>query len=301
MRTGLVVAALLAGTLLVPGASVGAAGESFVDAASDSKVAPDVTTVVVSNDDRGLITFRISVPNRSTLGTDDLIVIPIATDHPDLREGTRPDDGASFVLGLDMDGAFLFKWNGQTMTELTPAPRSLTGSFSGGLATLTISQEDIAPGFPDMSLPAGLRFYVLGLTFDGELPAGRDEAPDGDVGWSYKLSQAPRLTITNARAPTTVRPGQSLTVRLGLARADTGAPVSAGKVTCRARLGRMTLRGSGRLAAVTLRLGGTDLTSPRATCTWTVPRVPSTGTIRATMAVTSSAMTVTRAFSTRVR
>jgi hypothetical protein len=221
MRAGVVLAALLAGTLLVPGASVGAAGESFVDAASDSKVAPDITTVVVSNDDRGLITFRISVPNRSTLGPDDPIVIPIATDHPDLRVGTRADDGASFLLGLDLDGAFLFKWNGQTMTERIPAPRSLTGSFSGGVASLTISQEDIAPGFPDMSLPVGLQFHVLGLTFDGELLGGRDEAPDGGMGWSYKLSQAPRLAITDARAPMTVRPGQSLTVRLGLARADT--------------------------------------------------------------------------------
>src|SRR6266545_3215160 len=102
MRPGVLLAVLLLAALSVPGATSAAGSASFADTAGDAGPAPDLTTVIVANDELGLITFRITVTNRSTLGPDDLIVS---------------------------------------------------------------KQEDLAPGFPDMSVPIELNFYLLGLAF----------------------------------------------------------------------------------------------------------------------------------------
>ena len=153
---------------------------SFADTAGDAGVAPDVTAVTVSNDDQGLITFRLAVPNRSALSPDDAIAIPLATDDPDFVQGSR-SDGANFVLGLDAKSAFLLEWNGVGMADVDPQPESLTGSFSGGVATITVKQEDLAPGFPDLSVPIEMNFYILGITFSGNDVIAQDDAPDGNA------------------------------------------------------------------------------------------------------------------------
>lgn len=302
MRPGVLLAVLLLAALSVPGATSAAGSASFADTAGDAGPAPDLTTVIIANDELGLITFRITVTNRSTLGPDDLIVIPIATDDPNIEAGTRADDGASFILGIDSQGAFLTEWNGQEMAEVKPQPASLTGAFSGGVATVTVKQEDLAPGFPDMSVPIELNFYALGLTFDGDALVGRDDAPDGEMSWNYRISETLRLIVTNFGAAATVKPGQRLAVQMGVARGDTGAAVSSGRLTCRARLGGKVLRGTGRFVIVPVRAGGREINSPRATCSWNVPRKRSKGkTIRGSVSVRASGITVLRAFSTRVR
>jgi hypothetical protein len=302
MRSGVLLAVLLFAAFSVPGATSAAGSASFVDTAGDAGLAPDLTSVIVANDELGLITFRLTVTNRSTLGLDDLIVIPIATDDPNIEAGTRADDGASFILGIDSQGAFLTEWNGQEMAEVKPQPASLTGSFSGGVATVAVKQEDLAPGFPDMSVPIELGFYVLGLAFNGDALVGRDDAPDGEMPWNYRITETLRLIVTNFGAAATVKPGQRLAVQMGVARGDTGAAVSSGKLTCRARLGGKVLRGSGRFVVVSVRAGGREISSPRATCSWSVPRKQSKGkAIRGSVSVTASGITVTRAFSTRVR
>jgi hypothetical protein len=295
-------AALLFAALSFPGATTAAGSASFADTTGDAGPAPDLSTVIVANDERGLITFRITVTNRSTLGQDDLIVIPIATDDPNIEAGTRADDGASFTLGIDSQGAFLSEWNGQEMAEVKPQPASVTGAFSTGVATVTVKQEDLAPGFPDMSVPIEFDFYVLGLTFIGDVLVGRDDAPDGELFWSYRLAETLRLIVTNFGAAATVKPGQKLAVQMGVARGDTGAAVSSGKVICRARLGGKVLRGSGRFVIVSVKAGGREINSPRATCSWSVPRKQSKGkAIRGSVSVRASGIAVTRAFSTRVR
>jgi hypothetical protein len=302
MRPGVLLAALIFAALSVPGATSAAGNASFADTVGDAGPAPDITTVIVTNDELGLITFRITVANRSTLGPDDLIVIPIATDDPSVQGGTRADDGTNFTLGIDSEGAFLSEWNGQEMAEGKAQPTSVNGSFSGGVATVTVKQEDLAPGFPDMSVPIELNFYMLGLTFSGNTLVGRDDAPDGELLWNYRLAEALRLIVTNFGVAATVKPGQRLAVQMGVARGDTGAAVSSGKLTCRARLGGKVLRGAGRFVVVAVRAGGRELNSPRATCSWNVPRKQSKGkAIRGSVSVRASSITVTRAFSTRVR
>lgn len=277
---------------------------SFADPTADSGAAPDVTSVTVSNDDQGLITFRIAIANRSALGTDDVIAIAIGTNDPDFLRGWR-DDGMNFILLLEAEGAFLLEWNGQAMTDVEPKPGSVAGSFLGGTATLTVRQEDLAPGFPDLSVPIELDFYVLGIAFSGNNIAAQDDAPDGtSAAWKYRLSEALRLIVTSFDPDRTVKPGKSLVVLLGLAHGDTGAAVTSGKIVCKARLGNKALKGKPLFFTITLvsPTTGQTLRSPVASCTWAVPKKKSKGkTIRGSVAVTKSGITVNRPFSTRVR
>ena len=71
------VAACIAGTA---GAASRSNSQTFTDPIGDSGNAPDVTTVTVSNDDTGLITFRVVVPNRAQLADPDGVFVLLNTD-----------------------------------------------------------------------------------------------------------------------------------------------------------------------------------------------------------------------------
>lgn len=279
-------------------AAVGSA--SFADVAGDSGAAPDVTTVAISNDDEGLITFRVSVPNRSALGPDEVIAIPLGTNDPNPLKGQR-DDGMNFILGLAAEGAFLLEWNGETMEDVDPQPGSVTGSFAGGVAAMTVRQEDLAPGFPDVSVPISLNFYVLGILFKGSDVLAQDDAPDGTAIWSYRLTEALRLIVTNFDADKTIKAGKTLVVLLGVAHGDTGAALKSGKITCKARVGKKALKGTSRFFTLTLTVGGQRLESPTAACSWKIPKTAKKKTVTGSVAVTESGMSVSRSFSTHVR
>ena len=291
------VSALLAGSV---GSAAAAGSMSFADPASDGGAAPDITSVVVANDDQGVITFRLTIANRAALGSDDTIAIPLATNDPDLTKGSR-NDGANYVIGLDVQGPFLLQWNGSAMEDVKPKPDSLTGSFAGGDATITVKQEDLAPGFPDMSVPISFNFYALGLVFNGNAVTAEDDAPDGTAFWSYRIAAALRQIVTNFDADKTIKAGKTLTVFLGLAHGDTGDPVSSGKVTCKARVGAKTLKGSGHFVSIPLKIGDGVLQSPNAVCSWKVPKTAKKKTIKGSISVSESGFKATRSFSTKVR
>jgi hypothetical protein len=283
MRLGVLCLALLAAVLCLAGVTVAAGTSSFSDPADDSGDAPDVTSVSVSNDDQGLITFRVAVANRATLGPDDAIAIPFATNTPG-KAGVR-DDGVNFVIGLEGEVLFLQRWTGADMVDSRPA--SLSGSFAGGVATLNVRQEDLAPGFPSLALPTAFAFYVVGFAFNGNDIVAEDDAPDAsDQFWSYRLVQPPRIVVTYFRAPKTAKGGAVLSVQLGAAWSDTGRAVKPTKVSCRAKLGRRMLRGTA---------------AGYATCSWTAPKDARGKTIRGSISLTSGRASVVRSFSTTVR
>jgi hypothetical protein len=281
-----------------------AAGQmEFTDPAGDSGTAPDITSVVASNDDKGLITFRVTVPNRMSVGEDDVIGIQIGTDDPDFLAGLR-SDGTGWVLAIDSQGPFLLKWTAAgELAEVKPAPKSLQGSVSGNVVTLTINQTDLKPGFPDMSLPIELRFNAVSVVFQGLVAQDDDFAPAVDSRWIYRLSEPARLVLTNFDADKTVKAGKKLVILLGAAHAETGLPMATGKVSCPARLGGKVLRGSGKFVTVTLTSPTTRRTirTSSATCTFNVPKGTKGKTIRGSMSVTEGGVTLKRAFTTRVR
>lgn len=280
-----------------------AGSASFGDPTGDSGVAPDISGVTVSNDDHGVISFRVSVPNRSSLGPDDAIAVPLGTDDPDLTSGVR-SDGMNFILVLDAGGPSLLAWDGEEMVAVDPAPGSLTGSFRDGVATMTVLQEDLAPGFPDLSVPIELNFYALGIAFTGNDVLAQDDAPDGDGSWKYRLAEALRVVLTGFGAEKTVKAGTTLLAVMGAAHTDTGAAVGSGKILCGARLGSRPLKGKARFVVrvLTSPATGRVIRSPIATCSFRVPKQNSKGkTIRGSMSLRESGITLSRSFTTRVR
>lgn len=292
--------------VLLAVASTGLASASgqldFTDPTGDSGSAPDITAVSVSNADNGQITFRVTVPNRTSIGADDVIAIQIGTDDPDFLAGLRVD-GTGWVLAIDQKGPFLLKWTGTDLAEVQPVPKSLSGSFSGDVATISINQADLKPGFPDMSLPIQLQFNAVSVAFQGLIVAAEDYAPAIDSKWSYRLVEPARVVLTNFDADKTVKAGKKLVVLLGGAHAETGLPLSAGRVSCPARLGGKSLRGSGKF--VTLELTspttGRMITSSSAACSYSVPKGAKGKTIRGSMSVTEGGVTLERSFTTKVR
>jgi hypothetical protein len=296
--------ALLVGLLV--GVSTGiasASGQSgFTDPPGDSGTAADITSISAANDDRGQITFELTVPNRTAVGEDDVIAVQIGTDDPDFIAGLR-SDGTGWVLAIDAQGPFLLKWTGNDLAEVKPAPKSLQGSFAGNLATLSINQRDLAPGFPDMSLPIELKFNAVSVAFQGLIAAAEDYAPAVDVKWSYRLSEPARMVVTNFDADKTVKAGKKLVVLLGAAHAETGLPVSAGKVSCPARLGGKVLRGTGRFVTLDLTspTTGRTIRSSSAACSFSVSKGSKGKAIRGSISVTDGGVKLTRSFTTKVR
>jgi len=309
VRRGIFSAGGIAAALLVLGSTASSAvplraasaTATFADTAGDGGTAPDVTGVTISNDDQGLITFSITVSNRTALGPNDVIGIPIATDDPGALSGRRDGDGATFVLGLDAQSAFLLAWNGAEMAEVQPQPATVTGSFSAGVATITVRQEDLAPGFPDMSVPVALNFYVLGIAFSVSDVLAQDEAPDGSDLWSFRLGEPVRLIVTSFDPDPTVKAGKTLVVLMGLAQGDTGKAVRSGKVSCAARVGGRVLKGTGRFFTIRLKVAGVLLRSPSASCSWKIPKTARRKTVTGTVTVAASGLRASRSFSTRVR
>jgi hypothetical protein len=280
-----------------------AAGQTeFSDPTGDAGTAPDITSVSVENDDRGQITFRVTVANRSAVGTDDVIAVQIGTDDPDFVAGLR-SDGTGWVLAIDAQGPFLLKWTGDDLPEVRPAPKSVSGSFSGNVATISINQADLKPGFPDMSLPVELHFNVVGVVFQGLVVAADDYAPAVDVKWTYRLSEPKRMVLTNFDADKTVKAGAKFVVLLGAAHADTGLPVAGGKILCPARIGEKAVRGRGRFVTLNLTSPTTRrrISSSTATCSYAVPKSAKGKTIRGSMSVSADGTTLKRTFTSKVR
>ena len=53
---------------------------TYQDSTGEDPAAPDITTVVVSNDDTGMVTFKINIPNRPQLSRDILLDMIVDTD-----------------------------------------------------------------------------------------------------------------------------------------------------------------------------------------------------------------------------
>ena len=304
MRRRAIRGALLVGLLaaMTTGLASASGQLEFSDPSGDSSTAADITSVTAANDDKGLITFRVTLPNRTSVGEDDVIAIQIGTDDPDFLAGLR-SDGTGWVLAIDSQGPFLLKWTGNDLDEVKPAPKSLSGSFAGDVATLSINQKDIAPGFPDMSLPIELRFNAVTVAFQGLIATASDYAPAINDRWTYRLSEPARMVLTNFDADKTIKAGRKLVVLLGAAHAETGTALASGRVACPARLGGKALGGSGRFVTLNLTspTTGRAIRTSSARCTFNVPKGTKGQVIRGSMSVTAGGVRLKRAFVTKVR
>ena len=106
-------AALAVGVPVALGGSSHAAANSqtFNDSVGEDANAPDITSVAVSNDDAGLISFQINISNRPTLTPDMYVLLLLDTDR-NASTGAADFLGSEYAIELDPGAVTLFQWNG---------------------------------------------------------------------------------------------------------------------------------------------------------------------------------------------
>ena len=283
--------AALVVALAIAALAAGAAGAdaSFDDPVGDNQgVAPDITTVRVSNTPDGNITFQITIANYEAL-----LPPPGARAHVSLyfdldKNSDTGEFGneavAVFVNLLVNKGAVNFwRWDGSALVDVPET--NMSSSLSEGVLRFTINRSELL----DVT---GFGFSVQALTFVDGVGPRFDYAPDGGEPWIYDLVFPPPPPPLSATRPvgTPTRPvaGRKFTVRAVVTRSDTGEAVTAGSVTCAARVGAARLRAEGRLRA------------GRAQCVMAVPPKARGKTLRGSMTVRAAGASVMTRYSFRV-
>ncbi len=253
------VANLSVATAAVTGAA--ANSQTFLDPAGDNKGgSPDVTTVQVSNDDAGVVEFRLKLPNRGDLVDADFISVQLDTDQ---SAATGCDIGAG--IGLDWGLAFrghtapapdsfvLLRFTG--CEPGVTADESFLGSFDAATSTLTLHVDRA-----EIGAPTAFRIIVV-ASVEPPSPDTWDVAGD-TTPWVYRIVIGrPRDT----RAPQ-IKALPSSGARAGTARLRYTVFEESG----RAREELTVFRGSHALAVKKTRLGARNATRVYAQ-TWRVP------------------------------
>jgi hypothetical protein len=286
---------LIALACVVLPAAVGAAPDAsaantttYTDSTGENPAAPDISTIVVSNNDAGIISFKINIPNRPSLTADMLIAMEVDSDN---NAATGSPEGTDYAIELLQGEVFLYRWDGENFTRRAgdPAATSLIFSYQGG-ATITISAAELGN-------TKNLKFNVIviaGLVFDPDTGqpdftnATADVAPAFDAGlYAYEVKTAPaRLNVRNfSTIPAKPAAGKPFAMRLQAARSDTGAVVQGGRVTCVGRVGAARLAGSGRFVG------------RQAVCTFRIPATAKGKKFSGSITIVFEGLRVTRSYS----
>ncbi len=294
LRSRFLFAALIV-AVIVPAVAIGALSAStansrtYQDATAEDPEAPDITSVTVSNDDTGLVTFRIAVANRPSLTPDMLFLLFLDTVP---NAGDEDSLGADYALQLVTGSAALFKWSG---SDFEAAPSQASVSF-----TYEPAGPEIRVRVADLGSPKSFQFVVLavsGITEDANgdpdfTNAHDDFAPDAGGGlYAYEVLTTVTLKAVGfTTSPKPARAGKTFSVGLAATQSTTGRLVTGGTVVCTATVGGQGLR----LKAKRIRNGV-------ATCVWAIPKSAKGKTVRGSITLLVEGAQLKRAFSARAR
>ena len=262
---------------------------TYQDSTGEDPAAPDITTIVASNDDAGIITFRVNVPNRPQYAADMGLVMFLDSDA-NQSTGDPDNLGADFVIQLLRGEIILFRWDG-TDFSLSATQASLSHSWSGG-AVVRINASDLNNtrrlSFDALVL-SGIQYDPVTGALDCAL-CKRDFAPT--VGFfTYEVKITPPTLNVRSVSVGGLIAGKPFTMKLVAARSDTGAIVRNGRVTCVGRIG------TARLKAQVQRF----LAAGRATCTWNIPATAKGKTFRGSVSIVFEGLKASKSFSGKVR
>ena len=292
MGTKLVRLAIFAAFVALLTGTQAAADVSFEDALGDQRnvedlVAPDITAVAVSNSSNGVITFRVTIANHTTLPPRSRIAVLFDLD----RRLATGFSGFEYAFSHEIDDAgqprILFEqWDDANLEFVTLPITELVSEFSNGVYTLSIPRSRL-----QNTILFEFGMYAAALNPAAPSRSAVDDAPNTEL-WSYELVglQAPRLTTqTFLVRPARPVAGRPFTVQALVRRSDSGETVTSGSVSCTARVGATRLRARGGFG------GG------RAHCVVSVPRNAKGKTLRGTLTVRAAGASLSRPFSYRIR
>lgn len=210
--------------LLLFGASGAGAASTFTDPQGDAVAgAADITQVVVSNDLDGNITFAVTLVDRTTFTSDDLLLILLNTD----KNTSTGVSGVDFVIGAASTGAVVLRASG---TTFAPAPQT-TLTLADNNKTIKINRSELG----DTSGFVGVAVTAL----------DSNEAADDTAGpFTYDLELKPVLDTLAAKfAPAKPKHGKVFRLATTNLRLEDGTVVKADSITCVAKLNGKRLAG----------------------------------------------------------
>ena len=266
---------------------------TFDDALGEDPAAPDIATVRVSNNDEGMLTFRIALPNRPTLGNDMRFSLSIDAD-------SNAETGLT-GSGIDYRLLYDFYLHGDRLLWLlTCGPSVCTSGAklpfsyeSGPVVTIDRAELGNTRRFRlFLNAMDGIVFDPVAKTFDLSNAHG-DAAPDASAPspWSYEVKLGPSRLLVQRFATTPAKPaaGKTFLARLKVKRDDSGALVTTGKVACHATVGRARLR-----------VQRSGFAQGAALCVWRVPQDVTGVLLRGSIALTFSGKTAKKSFALKV-
>lgn len=272
---------------------VAANSTTYTDSTGEDPAGPDITTIVVSNDDTSTLSFRVNIPNRPTLGQDMLIEVWVNSDD-NAATGSPDLAGVDYVMQLVRGEINLYRWDGTDFTRRFGDPSAVTLSFSyqGGI-TVRISATELG----NTKRFSFFAVAVSGLVIDPVTGAidgtnsRTDVAPGGGAGlYPYEVKITPPSLVVKRVSIGKLTAGKPFTMKLVTARSDTGAVVQNGRVTCVGRIGNARLK-----AQVQRVVAG------RATCTWNIPPLAKGKTFRGSVSIVFEGLKASESFSGKVR
>src|SRR5262249_30816045 len=96
------------------------ASNTFTDTSADSGDGPDITTVQISDDSSGKISFAATIANRTTLDSVDAVQAFFDTDK---NSGTGGNGGFEYEVAWITNHQELDKWDGSQFATISPAPK----------------------------------------------------------------------------------------------------------------------------------------------------------------------------------
>jgi hypothetical protein len=270
-------------TALGSSSQAAANSQTYTDSTGEDAQAPDVTSVVVSNDDSSQITFKINISNRPALTSDMEIDILLDSDH-NATTGNTSLLGTDYVIQLLPGSVSLFQWNG-TGFFFAQSQTSLTYSYDATGATVHISGADLS-GTHEFTFGVDA---ASGIVTDAQgnpdfTNSHDDLAPDPGHGlYDYKVISKIKLTQT-AFTVSPAKAGKVFQASLAATQSDTGGPVTAGTVACSATVGGKALRSTHTLA------------NGIASCVWHLPKTAKGKTLRGKISLTVQGTTLSKSF-----
>jgi hypothetical protein len=295
-------AALVCAALAVPAAAVGSAkhatsnSQSYPDSIGEDPNAPDITSVDVSNDNAGNITFKVNVSNRPTFTPDMLVLMFLNTDGKS-STGDPQNSGADYAIQLSPPTQLgpasigLFQWNGTTYVA-APSQTSLTYAYAATGPIIHVNAADLGN---TRSLGFDVQVFS-GITYDASgnpvlTNAHADVAPDLGHGlYTYPVLVTVTLKQTAfATAPSPARAGRRFSASLAASESDTSGPVAKATVTCSAVVGGKRLPATHTLA------------NGVASCYWKLPKTAKGKTLHGTVTIAAQGAKLVKSFAARVR
>lgn len=189
------------------GATHASTSVTYQDSTGEDARALDISTVTVSNDDAGLVTFDVKLANRSPDAARDYVFAMLDTDS---NASTGDPDTGGCEWGIAWKGEpVLFQWNGSEMT-LAPSMTTLAASPGPNELVLKVNRSELGN-------TTGFNFYLKTYQPDASDPEGEwaDYAPSfGSWHYDVKLYVAPRLTAKPLQfVPATPKAGKPLLTR----------------------------------------------------------------------------------------